>query len=198
VALVVAAFVEHRAAAQLVPYIAAGSSGTAQTLVGIPADRLCVDQRTALDGADMLLEPTAHSIHCMVDVISCIRSGFCLMQSAVNPAAGNRREWHCAYNFSSAATSVLVSWLSPQNGGRMRSMDIRGTWQADGSFVIDGAALAWSGATPVPTPAPTPPPATSPTGTHPPPSLPPTPAPSAASGISVTLAFTVSLALLLF
>ena len=69
-------------AAGLVPYIPSRPNGTADMLIGIPADRLCVDQRHALDGADMLLKPTKHTIHCMVDVPRCIWRGGCLRAAA--------------------------------------------------------------------------------------------------------------------
>ena len=144
------------AASPLVPYIPAGPNGTVQTLFGIPADRLCVEERNALDGADMLLEPTEHTIHCMVDIQRCIDSGYCLLQPAMNPAAGNRTEFHCAYNFSTQATAALVRWLEPRNKNgcckrnKMQRMNITGRWDATGTFVIDEASLVWSGAVATP------------------------------------------------
>jgi hypothetical protein len=85
--------------ASLTPYT--GTLNTVSAISGIIVDRACVDMRTAFDGADMLKNPRAHTVGCIL-MPPCIASGFCLMRIG---AAGN---WGCVYNFTTEQSAVLA------------------------------------------------------------------------------------------
>ena len=89
-----------------VPYLT-GSPNTGNfQYSGYMSDLLCVNNRIAVDGADMLLAPQNHSLHCLVDIAACYDSGYCLQQQ--DPVTNT---WHCAYNFTSAQTMAIRAKL---------------------------------------------------------------------------------------
>ena len=79
-----------------------GSDGFTTGIEGYIADRECVDRRYAFDGADMLLAPQNHSLHCLLLPV-CKQSGFCIMTKSIS--TGN---WNCNYNFSILDTTNMV------------------------------------------------------------------------------------------
>ncbi len=120
-----------------------GSSGQTQNFEGYIADRLCVDKRRALDGADMLLAPEQHTVHCMVDIQSCIDSGFCLLGR--NPAT---LHYGCVYNFTAADTAKFVTFMRRfnSNNRKVTPITFAGTWTSSSALAVNDATIRWSGA----------------------------------------------------
>lgn len=112
-------------------YLTSKSAGTKENVTGFLADILCIDRRRALDGADMLLAPQHHSVHCLVDIQSCIDGGFAILQkSDANPVT-----WHPVLNFSQTDTLRQVEQLRALPRHRTDVwVTVRGEWQMDGSF----------------------------------------------------------------
>jgi hypothetical protein len=101
---------------------------------GIIADVLCVNQRIALDGADMLLNPEAHSLHCLVEIPACYAQPYCLMQQ--NPVT---QQWGCAYTFTQPETLAIrtrLMQLSQDFGKRSLWIIVRGTWASSSATTM--------------------------------------------------------------
>ena len=100
---------------------------------GYMSDVLCVNQRFALDGADMLLRPQDHTLHCLVDVAACYESGFCLQQQDTSTS-----QWHCAYTFTNAQTlDIRTKMLQNRVERRNLLVTFSGSWDSNARLVPD-------------------------------------------------------------
>ena len=74
---------------------------------GYVMDKYCIDRGTLLDNPSLstLSNPDVHSVHCLVDVASCVNSPFELLE--IEP---NDEGIHCrAYTLSSTAKSETIA-----------------------------------------------------------------------------------------
>jgi hypothetical protein len=122
----------------LVALAVLASCGTALIVKGFLADRLCVERVNAFDGANMITNPQAHTVHCLRDIKACVDSGFTVLihtpgQTAYGPM----------YNFTANGNNMALNYLN----GKDEDTDnvivtVNGTFLASGLFEITSLSAA--------------------------------------------------------
>jgi len=93
---------------------------------GYLTDILCWDLRIALDGADMLLEPERHTVHCLRDIQQCIDSGYGLLS-----LADSGTEYALKYRFDSAGNKAALEYVQSTNKRNNVIVTVRGSFDGD-------------------------------------------------------------------
>jgi predicted ferric reductase len=114
--------------------------GTIVQHEGWIADFFCVNQRWALDAADMWRQPQGHTLHCLIDIQRCIDSGYCLMQQQPD---GDM--YGCAYAFTQNETLRIKDHLST---GRMERANLKirfnATWDSATQMAVDVSTVEFT------------------------------------------------------
>jgi hypothetical protein len=133
----------------VVPQLTRPAGATATTraaLEGMIADMLCVNARTAVDGADMWASPQDHSLGCLITIQACVDSGYCLLQRQAS--ATGTGLWGCAYTFTANETVAIAARLAAlvANPGARNNLNVRvgGTWASETRFAVDVASLEFT------------------------------------------------------
>lgn len=119
---------------------------TVVRMQGYVTDILCWNQpeHKAFDGAMLTTEPSKHTIHCMLDMPTCLQSGFGLLA-----ASSTTGEYKLAYTFDAAGNEKAVELMKGMREGATPQkdsvfVDVEGTVQqaADGTSVLSLTHIA--------------------------------------------------------
>jgi uncharacterized membrane protein len=99
---------------------------------GYLTDILCWDRRTAIDGADMLLSPQDHTVHCMRDLQECIDTGFGVLEKPDGAA-----EFRLKYTFDSAGNDMTLALLKASRKRNNYVVSVKGDFSGGGVKVSE-------------------------------------------------------------
>jgi len=116
------------------------TAGAVHQYEGFIADFFCVNQRWALDAADMWRQPVAHTLHCLIDIQRCIDSGFCLMHKQPDGDL-----YGCAYTFTQNETLAIKEHFEVGREERANlNVRFNATWASATRMNVDIASIKFT------------------------------------------------------
>lgn len=107
--------------------------GEVTTHTGFLSDLLCWNMVNAIDGANMLISPEAHTVHCMRDVPECANSGFGVLE-----LKNGESEYSLKFKFDDTGNNASIALLRASK--RRANVMVTVTGEPDG-IVLRGARV---------------------------------------------------------
>ncbi|KAJ3416142.1 hypothetical protein HDV05_002787 [Chytridiales sp. JEL 0842] len=112
------------------------ATGTTVNVGGYIMDNLCIDLGTLLDNPSVktLQNPQEHTIHCLIDVKSCVNSGYAILEKIPDAPADAEVQYRVKYQLGQEGTQTLITLL-----GEARTNGVQAGYLANLTGVDDGS-----------------------------------------------------------
>jgi hypothetical protein len=115
-------------AAVIAALVALAAGQEKMTHTGYLADLLCWNMVHAVDGANMLVNPEAHTVHCMLHIDACRKSGFALLDRPDGAA-----EYELKYLLDETGNAAAVEILRATK--KKSNVLVTATGEVDGQYL---------------------------------------------------------------